>query len=59
MNVARPEGYQAIIDYWSGKGDRPDPDEAYRTLMQLTEAVKIKSPKLSLMHCLPHKPINP
>ena len=43
MNVARPEGYQAIIDYWSGKGDRPDPDEAYRTLMQLTEAVKIEN----------------
>ena len=43
MNVTRPEGYQAIIDYWSGKGERPDPDEAYRTLMQLTEAVKIEN----------------
>lgn len=43
MNVERPEGYQAIIDYWSGKGDRPDPDEAYRTLMQLAEAVKMEN----------------
>ncbi|HSO78059.1 MAG TPA: cellulase family glycosylhydrolase [Bacteroidales bacterium] len=43
MNVTRPDGYQAIIDYWSGTGDRPDPDEAYRTLMQLAEAVKIEN----------------
>jgi hypothetical protein len=43
MNVTPPEGYQAIIDYWSGKGERPDPDEAYRILIQLTEAVKIEN----------------
>lgn len=43
MNIGRPEGYQALIDYWSGKGDKPDSDEAYRTLMQLAEAVKIEN----------------
>lgn len=43
MNVVRPEGYQAIIDYWAGKGARPDPDEAYRTIMQLTESVKLEN----------------
>jgi len=43
MNVEPPEGYQAIVDYWSGRGARPDPDEAYRTLMRLTDAVKIEN----------------
>ncbi len=36
-------GYQAIIDYWSGRGERPDPDAAYQALMQLAEAVKIEN----------------
>jgi hypothetical protein len=43
LNVAIPEGYQQIIDYWKGAGPAPSPDEAYMTLMQLTENVRIEN----------------
>ncbi|HUW91611.1 MAG TPA: cellulase family glycosylhydrolase, partial [Bacteroidales bacterium] len=43
MNVTPPEGYQKIIDYWAGKGGKPDADEAYRVLMQLTENIKLEN----------------
>jgi endoglucanase len=43
MNVSMPEGYQEIIAYWKGEGPKPDADEAYKTLMQLAENVKIEN----------------
>jgi hypothetical protein len=43
MNVAMPGGYREIIDYWKGEGPKPDADEAYKSLMQLTENVKIEN----------------
>jgi hypothetical protein len=43
MNVTPPEGYQQIIDYWKGLGPAPAPDEAHRTLMQLTENIRIEN----------------
>jgi len=43
MNITMPEGYREIIDYWKGEGPKPDADDAWKTLMQLTENVKIES----------------
>ena len=43
MNVAMPDGYQQIIDYWKGAGPAPSADEAYRVLMQLTENIRIEN----------------
>jgi endoglucanase len=43
MNVAYPEGYKELIDYWSGIGERPDADDAFRTLMELAENMKIEN----------------
>jgi aryl-phospho-beta-D-glucosidase BglC (GH1 family) len=47
MNVSMPEGYQNIIDYWKGEGPKPDPDEAYKTLMQLAENIKAENCKVN------------
>jgi aryl-phospho-beta-D-glucosidase BglC (GH1 family) len=43
MNVAMPDGYREIIEYWKGKGPKPSADDAFRALMQLTENVKIEN----------------
>lgn len=47
MNVTVPPGYQAIVDYWKGAGPAPAPDEAYRTLMQLTENIRTENCKVN------------
>ncbi len=47
MNVTVPEGYQAIVDYWKEAGPAPAPAEAYRTLMQLTENIRIENCKVN------------
>jgi endoglucanase len=43
MNVSVPDGYQKIIDYWKGNGPAPEADDAYKTLMQLADNIKIEN----------------
>jgi len=43
VQVVKPEGYQAIQDYWRNKGPRPHPDTAYTILMQLAENLKFEN----------------
>lgn len=43
MNIAMPEGYQKIIDYWKGEGPKPSSDDAYKTLMQLADNTRIEN----------------
>ena len=43
MNIAMPEGYLQIIDYWKGEGPKPAADDAYKALMQLAENSKIEN----------------
>lgn len=43
MNMTVPDGYQKIIDYWKGTAPAPSPDDAYATLMQLTENLLIEN----------------
>ena len=43
MNITMPEGFREIIDYWKGEGPKPDADDAWKTLLQLTENIKIEN----------------
>lgn len=43
MTVKKPDGYQTVIDYWAGKGPKPDEKEALKTLMELAENMKIEN----------------
>jgi endoglucanase len=36
-------GYQKIIDFWKGNGEKPSAEEAFKALMQLTEDVKAEN----------------
>ena len=47
MNVTRPKGYQKIIDYWAGKGSKPNREEATATLMELAENMKLENCKVN------------
>lgn len=47
MTITRPEGYQKLIDYWTGKGPRPTVAEAKATLMKLAENVKLENCKIN------------
>jgi endoglucanase len=43
MDVSRPEGYQEIINYWAGKGEKPAEQEAMDTFMELAENMKLQN----------------
>jgi aryl-phospho-beta-D-glucosidase BglC (GH1 family) len=43
MNVTIPDGYSDIVGFWRDAGPSPSPDDAYGTLMQLTENIKIEN----------------
>lgn len=47
MNVTRPAGYQKVIDYWAGKGSKPDRKEAKSVFMELAENVKIEKCRIN------------
>jgi hypothetical protein len=47
MNITKPDGYQKIIDYWSGKGPMPSVEEAKKVFVQLAENVKIENCKIN------------
>jgi endoglucanase len=43
FEISMNPGYQKIIDFWRGKGEKPSADEAFKALMQLTENVKAEN----------------
>jgi endoglucanase len=45
LQVQTNDGYKAIINYWKGTGAKPSSEEAYKSLMQLADAVKIQNTK--------------
>jgi aryl-phospho-beta-D-glucosidase BglC (GH1 family) len=47
MDVATPEGYQQIIDYWAGKAEKPSHEKVMAVLMQLAENVKLQNCKIN------------
>ena len=47
MTIARPAGYQKVIDYWAGKGPKPSIEEAKATFMELDENMKLEKCKIN------------
>lgn len=43
LEVKVPDGYSKLLDYWAGKGEKPSEEEAWKTLQQLLENIKIKN----------------
>lgn len=47
MTISMPSGYQNIIEYWAGKGQKPTVEEAKKTFMELAENVKFENCKIN------------
>ncbi len=43
LQIPMNDGYQQVVDYWNGNGNKPSADEAYAALMQLTEDLKLEN----------------
>jgi aryl-phospho-beta-D-glucosidase BglC (GH1 family) len=43
LEIKRPEGYDKLLAYWSGKGEKPSETESWRILQQLLENLKIEN----------------
>jgi len=43
FQISMSQGYQQLIDYWRGKGEKPSADATFKALMQLTEIVKAEN----------------
>jgi len=43
VEIKQPDGWQKLIDYWSGKGPKPSTEEAQKTLDQLLENLKFEN----------------
>lgn len=43
LEIKRPDGYDKLLEYWSGKGSKPSEADAWNTLQQLLENLKIEN----------------
>lgn len=43
LEIKRPAGYDQLLNYWSGKGAKPTAEDAWKTLQELLENVKIEN----------------
>jgi endoglucanase len=43
LEIVEPQGYQRLLNYWSGKGEKPAETEAWQVLQQLINNLKIKN----------------
>jgi len=43
LEIKQPEGYDKLLNYWSGKEEKPVPDEAWKILQSLLQNLKIES----------------
>ena len=43
LSIQKTEGYERLLNFWKGNAARPDADEAYATLMDLTDKIKIEN----------------
>jgi len=43
LTVPKTDAYQQLLDYWEGKAEKPDKDFAYKTLMEVTDLLKISN----------------
>ncbi len=42
LSVTKTNNYQSLLNYWEGNGNQPSEEEAFNTLMNLTELLKIE-----------------
>lgn len=43
LSVEKTDGYQTLLDYWNGNAPLPNSDDAYASLMDLTEKLKFSN----------------
>jgi hypothetical protein len=43
LEIKSNGAYDQLLDYWSGKGNKPEPDTAYRGLMELANSAKLEN----------------
>jgi hypothetical protein len=43
LEVKITEGFQKILDYWAGHGPRPSADDAYQSLMEQADKLKLEN----------------
>ncbi|HEX7846627.1 MAG TPA: cellulase family glycosylhydrolase, partial [Chitinophagaceae bacterium] len=43
LEIKRPAGYDKLLNYWSGKGSKPKEQEAWNTLRQLLDNLKVEN----------------
>ncbi|WP_276480293.1 cellulase family glycosylhydrolase [Paraflavitalea pollutisoli] len=43
LEIKIPQGYQQLLDYWAGKGPKPSEADAWKTLQEFIENIKIQN----------------
>lgn len=43
LEIKQPDGYEELLDYWSGKGEKPSPEDALRTINEWLENLKLEN----------------
>ncbi|HWK98345.1 MAG TPA: cellulase family glycosylhydrolase, partial [Parapedobacter sp.] len=43
LEIKLPDGYEELLDYWSGKGEKPSPEDALRTMREWLENLKLEN----------------
>jgi endoglucanase len=42
LEIKQPEGYDRLLNYWSGKGEKPSAEESWKILQQLLQNIKME-----------------
>jgi hypothetical protein len=43
LEIKMPDGYQKLLDYWNGRGEKPSEEEAWKTLQQFVANTRIEN----------------
>lgn len=43
VEIKQPAGYDKLLAYWSGKGEKPTPEDAWKTLQELLQNIKLEN----------------
>ena len=43
LEIKRPAGYEKLLNYWNGKGEKPSAEESWKTLQELLENTRIEN----------------
>ncbi|MFN8205903.1 MAG: cellulase family glycosylhydrolase [Bacteroidales bacterium] len=42
LTINKPAGYQQLLNYWNGRGEKPSPEQAWTWLQELTQSLHLK-----------------